>query len=144
MSPSPNWFAWYQKSCKAFPRCVLGEIQWRTIEIILRHFQILSQPNFSWNLIKNLSKTFSICVPAQAHLHGTKNQKGCKAFPKCVWGKIQWHPFEVFLRHFPILSQPKFSWNLIKNISKTFSNCLLAQIHLHGTKKFVRHFQNLS
>ena len=141
LSPSPITFAWYQKICKAFPKCVLGEIQWHTIEIILRHFPVLSQPKFSWNLLKNLSKTFSNCIIAQ--ILSAWYQKCCKAFPKCVLGKSQWHPIEIFLRNFQILSQPNLSWNLI-NFSKTFSKFLLAQTHLHGTQKFVTHFQNLS
>ena len=120
LSPSPNSFAWYQKSCKAFPQCVLGEIQWRTIETILRHFQILSQPNFCWNLI-NFSKTFSNCLLAQIHLHGTKKLQGIskmclrqnsmasywsfsKTFSDCFSAEIRLNPFEIILRRFRIAS----------------------------------------
>ena len=142
MCPSPNSFAWYRRCCRVFSKGVLGEIQWHTIEIILRHFKILSQPEFSWNLIKFFSKTFFELTRSPNSF--VWYQKCWKAFPKCVLGEIQWHSFESFLRHFKILSQPEFSWNLIKNLSKTFSNCVLAQIHLHGIEDVVRYFQNVS
>ena len=141
MSPSPNSIAWYQKVCKAFPKCVLGKVQWHPIEVFLRHFQIVSQPKVGWNLLKSFKDVFELSPSPNSFAW---YQKICKAIPKFVLGKTQWHPIEIFLRHFPILSQPKFSWNLLKNLSNPFSNCLLAQILLHGTKKVVRHFHNVS
>ena len=140
MSPSPNSFAWYQKVCKAFPKCVLGKVQWHPTEVFLRHFQIVSQPKVGWNLLKSFKDVFELCPSPNSFAW---YQKSCKAFPQCVLGETQWRTIEIILRHFQILSEPIFSWNLIK-FSKTFSNCLLAQIRLHGTKNVVRHFQNKS
>ena len=123
-----------------FSKCVLGEIQWRSIEIILRHFQNLSQPNFSWNLII-LPKTFSNCLLAQIHLHGTKNV--LRFFQNVSKAKFNGILLNLFLDIFRLC----LSRNSVEpywNYSKTFSNCLLAQIHLYGTEDVVRPFQNVS
>ena len=41
-------------------------------------------------------------------------RKYCKTFPKCAWGENQFHPIEVFPRHFQIVSEPKFNCILLK------------------------------
>ena len=107
---SPNSFAWYRRCCKAFPKCVSGKIEAHLIEIFLRHFQIVTEPNFSCILLK-LNSEVSDLSPRPTSF--AWYQKCCKAFPKCVLGEIQWHPIETIPRHFQFLSQPKFSWSLL-------------------------------
>ena len=111
LSPSPNSFARHQKFCEAFPKCVLGVIQWHPNEFILRHFQFLSQPKFSWILLKRFESVFELSPRPTSFAW---YQKYCKAFPKCVLGEIQWHPNEIILWHFQSLSQPKIGWTLSK------------------------------
>ena len=117
MSPSPYSFAWYQKCCKAFPNCVIGKNQWHSIEIVLRHFQIVSQPKFDWILLKLFQDVFELS-PSPNSL--AWYQKCCKAFPNCVISKNQWHSIEIVLRHFQIVSQPKFDWILLKLFQDVF------------------------
>ena len=100
----------YQKCCKAFPKCVLGKTQWHPIEIILRYFQILSQPKLGWIPLKFCQDVFELSRSLKSF---GRYQKCCEAFPKCVLGEIQLHPIEIFVRRFQILSQPKICWNLL-------------------------------
>ena len=133
LSPSPNSFAWYQKCCEAFRKCVLGENHWHPIENILRHFEVLSQPKFSRNLLKFFKDVFELCPGPNSFAW---YQKCCKAFPKCVLGKIQWHPIQIILWHFQIVSQPKLGWILLKLISKIFNLC--------ATRKSIALYRNCS
>ena len=109
-SPSPNSFAWCQKCCKAFPNCVTGKNQWHPIEIILRHFQIVSQPKFDWILLKLFQVVFESSPSPNSFAW---YQKCFRAFPKSVLGENQWHPIENILRRLQVLSQRNLSWNLL-------------------------------
>ena len=160
LSPSPNSFAWYQKCCEAFRKCVLGENHWHPIENILRHFEVLSQPKFSWNLLKFFKDVFELCPGPNSFAW---YQKCCKAFPKCVLGKIQWHPIQIILWHFQIVSQPKLGWILLKlfqdvfelspspnsfawyqNCCEAFPKCVLGENQWHPIENILRHFEVLS
>ena len=160
MSPSPNSFAWYQNCCKAFPKCVLGEIQWHPFEIILRHFQIVSQPKFGWTLLKFFQDVFGLPHSPNSFAW---YRRCCKAFPKCVTGKIEAHLIEIFLRHFQIVTQPNFSCILLKlnwevsdlspsptsfawyqKCCKAFPKFVLGEIQWHPIEIIPRYFQILS
>ena len=117
MSPSPNSFAWYQKCCKAFPKCVLGEFQLHPIESFVRHFQNVFKRNWI-----------------------TCYRKYSKTFPKCVLVELQLHRAEKIVRHFQIcLSRNSIASYLM--YSKTFSKCILAEIRLHPIEIIFKHFQ---
>ena len=181
---------------QAFPKCVLGKTQWHPIEILLRYFQILSQPNLGWIPLKFCQDVFELSRSPKSF---GRYQNCCEAFPKCVLGEIQWHPNEIILWHFQTLSQPKNGWILLKlfydvfelspipisnvwyqklceafpryvlgefqmrrieiivrlfqtvftrnciasfwNCSKTLPNCVLAEIQLHRAENIVKGFQ---
>ena len=116
MSPSPNSFAWYQKICKAFPKCVSGKTQWQPIESIVRHFQIVSKRNWIASFW-NYSTTF----------------------PKCVLAEIQLHHAEKIVRQFEICLSRHSIASYLK-CSMTFSTCVLAEIRLHPIEISFKHF----
>ena len=140
MPPSPNSFACYQKCCKAFPKRVLGKTQWHPFEIFLRHFKLcLSRNSVEHYWI--FSKTFSNCLLAHIHLHGTK--KIVKHFHNVSEAKFN----RILLKLFQGIFNFCLSLNSVEtylNFSKTFSICVLAQIPLHGTEDVVKYFQNVS
>ena len=157
MCPSPNSFEWFQKFCEAFPKCVFGETQLQLIEIFLRYFQILSKPKVSGILLIFRGDVFELSPsPNSFALY----QKCCKAFSKCVLRKIQWHPIEIILRYFQVVSQPNFGWILLKLLLDVFElspspnsfawyqkfcealpKCVLGEFQLHPIEYIARHFQ---
>ena len=121
---------------KTIPNCVLAEFPPHPIGIILRLFQIVSQPKFS-------------CISSKL-LYDNSN---------CVLAKIQLHLIGIILRQFQIVSwrnfhcmSSKLFWDfsrlcLSQNsiapqliYSNTFSNCVIAQIHLLLIEIILRQF----
>ena len=127
MSPIPISNVWYQKLCEAIPWYVLGEFQLHPIEIIVRRFQILSQPKICWNLLNLFYDVFELSPSAISIVW---YQKLCEAFPRYVLGEFQLRRIEIIVRLF----QTVFKRNCIAsfwNCSKTLPNCVLAEIQLH-------------
>ena len=125
------------KSCKAFPKCVLGKFQLHPIEVIERHFQIFFKRNWIapfWNY----SKTFPKCVIAEIQLHHAESivrhlqiclsrnsiassLRYSTTFSTCVVAEIRQQPFEIIFKNFQILCQPKINcivpklfWDILK------------------------------
>ena len=137
LSPRPNSFALYQKCCKAFSKCVLRKIQWHPIEIILRYFQVVSQPNFGWILLKLLLDVFELSPSPNSFAW---YQKFCEALPKCVLGEFQLHPIEYYCKTFSNCFSAKLNCILLK-LFEDFPKCDLAEIQLHRAENIVRQFQ---
>ena len=130
------------------------------IGIFLRHFQIVSEPKFSFILLKIFYDVFELSPSLNSFL---SYQNQCRTFPKSVLTETHMHPFEIFMRISQIVSGPNFNCILMKyfydvfelspsaNSFVTYQNCCKAfpksvwgENQLHPVEVFLRHFQSVS
>ena len=142
------------------PICVLAEIQFRLIEIILRQFQILPGPKFNCSSSKLFQDNSNFCHSRNS---SAPHRYYSKTFPNCVSAEIQFRLIEIILRQFHIFPEPIFncpSWKLFqdnanlclsrssnashRNCSKTILNCVVTEIQLPLIEILLRQFQNVS
>ena len=84
-----------------FPKYVTAKFQSHVIKIILRQFQIVSQPNsnrISSKFFYDISKICLSLIPIASH------RKSSMTIPNCVSAKFQSHLIENILRLFQIVS----------------------------------------
>ena len=101
MCLSRNSIAPHRYYSKTFPNCVLAEIQLHLVEIILRQFQILSQPKFncpSSKLFQDNSKFCLIQISIASH------RLYSMTISNLVVAQIQLHLIEIILRQFQFVS----------------------------------------
>ena len=145
---------------ETIPNCVFAEIQLHFVEIILTQWQIVSWPKInciSLNLFRDISK---LCL---GRISTASHRNYSNTIPNRVLAKNQLHLFEIILRQFQIVSQPKFSCIFSKifqensklcigrktvashwSCSKTIPNCVLVEIPLHLIENILRQFHLVS
>ena len=90
----------YRKYSKTIPNCVLAKFRQHFIENIRRHFQILSEPNYSCILPKIIQDNSKLRL---SQIRIASYRKHSKTISNCVLAKLQLHLTENILRQFQIV-----------------------------------------
>ena len=117
------------------PNCNYSQLH--LIEIILRQFQIVSQPKFSCNSSKLFQENSKLCI-------GRKSVASHWSYSKTIPNRVlAEHLIEITLRQFQ-LCPGQISIASHWNYTKIIPNSFLADIPLHLIEKILRQFQLVS
>ena len=126
----------YSEIC---PNSFIAETQLHLIDYILKHFRLVSQPEFNCTLSKKFKHNSQLCLSRKSiasYWHFSKT------LLNCVSAKFQLHPIQTTPDVSKLLYRRNsiaFSrWNF-----EIFSKLVRDKTHLHLLQKVLRQFQNV-